>query len=156
MRTPEYQEWLARNPPSMSITEIKGVNNQATLEDAPYLKQIQQRVKDLDARFGLESVDNLGGIGMTQFSKNPMELLNMGVGFNSRKPLTEKFGSEQAGLAAVRDEVIKLNNGSQYTAGNLDDVAALVRQATSNVLAPQQRATGGMIERQSTDTRKYL
>jgi hypothetical protein len=32
---------------------------------------------------------------------------------------------------------------------------ALIQEALDR-LAPQQRATGGMIERQSTDSRKYL
>jgi hypothetical protein len=140
-----------------SIVDIKEKGNTSNFETSPALPAIQEYVQSLDNLYGgIDYILDVDKLGLTKLSQNPMDLLTMGVGFNSRKPLTEKFGSEQAGLAAVRDEVMRLNNGSQYTAGNLDDVAALVRQATSNVLAPQQRATGGMIERQSTDSRKYL
>ena len=140
-----------------SIVDIKEKGNTRNFETNPALPAIQEYVQSLDNLFGgIDYILDVDKLGLSKMSKNPMDLLNMGVGFNSRKPLAEKFGSEQAGLAAVRDELMRLNNGSQYTAGNLDDVAALVRQATSNVLAPQQRATGGMIERQSTDNRKYL
>ena len=140
-----------------SIVDIKEKGNTSNFKTNPALPAIQEYVQSLDNLFGgIDYILDVDKLGLSKMSKNPMDLLNMGVGFNSRKPLAEKFGSEQAGLAAVRDELIKLNNGSQYTAGNLDDVAALVRQATSNVLAPQQRANGGMIERQSTDNRRYL
>jgi hypothetical protein len=155
-RTPEFQQWKASNPDSLSITEIKGTNNQTDLTGAPYLKQIQQRIKDLDSANELQSVDNLEGIGMTMLPFNSNEMLTAGVGFADRAPLTKKFGLEMAGLQAVRTEALRLNNWSQYLVGNEDDVVSLVRQATRNVLTPQQRANGGMIERQSTDSRKYL
>jgi hypothetical protein len=154
--TPEFQQWRARNPDSLSITEIKGVNNEADLKNAPYVKQIQERVKELDSANELQSVDNLEGIGMTMLPINSNELLTVGVGIADRAPLTKKFGLEMAGLQAVRTEALRLNNWSQYLVGNEDDVVSLVRQATRNVLTPQQRANGGMIERQSTDSRKYL
>jgi hypothetical protein len=155
MRTPEYREWLARNPPSMSITEIKGVNNQADLLGSPYLKQVQDRIKDLDGKFNLQSVDNLDGIGMRELPSDPYGLLNMGLDFRERNELSKLFG-EKNGLGMVRDEVLKMNKGSRFLSGDEDEVANLIRDAANNVLKPQQRATGGMIERQSTDSRKYL
>jgi hypothetical protein len=155
-RTPEFKQFKAKNPDSFSITEIKGTNNRTDLTDAPYLKQIQKQIKDLDSQLNLQDVSDLDSIGMKQLPKEPMELLTMGVGYGVRLPLEKAFGSERAGLDAVRSEAIRLNNGSQYTTGNEDDVADLLRRALGNVLTPQQRATGGMIERQSTDTRKYL
>jgi hypothetical protein len=155
-RTPEFQQWRTMNPDSFSITEIKGVNNQAYLRDAPYLKQIQQQIKDLDSRFNLQSVENLDGIGMSTIPKN-QGLFNPTISLAIRLPLEKTFGSEAAGLAAVRNEAIRLNNGSQYTINNEDDIADLLNRALGNVLTPpQQRATGGMIERQSTDNRRYL
>lgn len=154
-RTPEFQQWKARNPDGLSITEIKGTNNQTDLTGAPYLKQIQQRIKELDAANELESVDNLDGIGMTMLPFSSDGLLTAGLSFPDRALLTKKFGLEMAGLQAVRTEALRLNKWSQYLVGNEDDLASLINQAARNVLAPQQRATGGMVERRA-DTRKYL
>lgn len=165
MRTPEYQEWLAKNPPSMSITEIKGVNNQANLEDSPYLKQIQQRIKSLDAQFGLQSVDNLDGINMTQMPLSKPPSFNL-----------PSYDPTKLDFSKIREEAVRLNEGSQYVVGGNDKplkkstnsmllggdpfgpskTEVLFNQAIENLLKPQQRATGGMIERQSTDTRRYL
>jgi uncharacterized protein YlzI (FlbEa/FlbD family) len=69
--------------------------------------------------------------------------------------LAQAFGTEKEGLQVVRDEAVKLNNGSKYIVGNEDDVSELLHQAVRNVL-PQQKAHGGMIERQPTDNRRYL
>ena len=94
---------------------------------------------------------------MSTIPTNPMELFNPTIGAALKFPLEKAFGSEAAGLAAVRNEAIRLNNGSQYTINNEDDVADLLNRALGNVLTPpQQRAKGGMIERQSTDNRRYL
>jgi hypothetical protein len=157
MSTPEFKQYKAMNPDSFSITEIKGVNNQADLTNAPYLRQVQEQIKNLDSQLKLGDVENLDGIGMSKISENPMELFNPTIGAALKFPLEKAFGSEAAGLAAVRDEAIKLNNGSQYVIDNKDDVAGLLNRALGNVLTPpQQRAKGGMIERQSTDNRRYL
>jgi hypothetical protein len=165
MGTPEYQQWLAKNPPSMSITEIKGVNNQASLEDTPYIKQIQQRVKDLDFRFGLQSVDNLEGINMTRLPETM-----------PASPDLIPFDPARIDFSKIREEAIRLNDGSQYVIGGNDktlkkgsnsmllgqnpfgptNTEVLFNRAIQNLLNPQQRATGGMIERQSTDNRRYL
>lgn len=146
MGTPEYQEWAAVNPPGISITEIKGVNNQADLLGSTYLKQIQDRIKDLDGRFNLQSVDNLDGIGMRELPSDPYQLLNMGLDFRERNELSKLFG-EKNGLGMVRDEILKMNKNSRFLSGNEDEVANLIRDAANNVLKPQQRAFGGMIER---------
>ena len=130
------------------ISEIKEKGDTTDFLNNPALPAIQEYVQELDNVYGgLRFVSDLKALGMKQLPKNPMELFTMGAAFKDRAPLAEKFGTEQAGMAAVRDEVIKLNNGSQYTTGNEDSVAELVRQATRNVLTPQQRAFGGMIER---------
>jgi len=156
MSTPEFQQFKAMNPATFEITEIKGTNNRTDFENAPYLKQIQQQIKNLDSQFNLQDVENLDKIGMTQLPKNPMELFNSTIGAALKFPLEKAFGSEAAGLAAVRDEAIRLNNGSQYMIDNKDDVADLLNRALGNVLTPPQRAKGGMVERQSTDNRRYM
>lgn len=147
-----------------TLYEIKEAGNTRDFANNPNLPAIQEYVQRLDKTYGgLAFVDQLSNLGMTQLPKNQgiaAELLNPTqkfAGFSAmRRPLEKTFGSEAAGLAAVRDEAIRLNNGSQYTINNKDDVADLLRRALGNVLTPQQRATGGMIERQSTDTQKYL
>jgi hypothetical protein len=143
--------------PKVAITEIKTVGNTTNFADSPALPAIQQYVQALDKQYGgIQFVDQLKGLGMKQLPKNPMRLLELFDGFRARSQLAKAFGSEQEGFKLVRDELIKINNGSQYTTGNEDDVAGLIDQAVRNVLNPQQRATGGMIERQSTDNRRYL
>jgi hypothetical protein len=143
--------------PKVAITEIKTVGNGTDFANSPALPAIQQYVQSLDKQYGgIQFVDQLKGLGMKQLPKNPMRLLELFDGFRARSQLAKAFGSEQEGFKLVRDELIKINNGSQYTTGNEDDVAGLIDQAVSNVLSPRQRANGGMIERQSTDSRKYL
>jgi hypothetical protein len=139
------------------ISEVKERGDTTDFLNNPALPAIQEYVQELDNVYGgLRFVSDLKALGMKQLPKNPMELLNLFDGFRARSQLAKAFGSEQEGFKLVRDELIKLNNGSQYTTGNEDAVAGLIDQAVKNVLNPRQRANGGMIERQSTDSRKYL
>lgn len=166
--TPEYQAWSKINPDGMAITEVKGINNEVDLVNEPYIKQIQDRVKQLDAQFDLKSVDNLDGIGLTEISRDsPYDMLNhfslptmtrnsYGDSVGTRMLLKDKFGSEKEGLQAILDEALKLNGGSKYFSGNQDEISDLFHKATGNILGPTQRATGGLIERRLDDSRKYL
>jgi hypothetical protein len=140
-----------------SIVDIKEKGNTNRFETNEALPAIQEYVQSLDNAYGgIDYILDVDKLGMKQLPKNPMELLNLFDGFRTRSQLAKAFGSEQEGFKLVRDELIKLNNGSQYTTGNEDAVAGLIDQAVKNVLNPRQRANGGMIERQSTDSRKYL
>lgn len=166
--TPEYQDWARSNPNQMAITEIKGVDNEIDLSNTPYLKQVQDRVKQLDAQFDLASVDNLEGIGLTEIPRDsPYDMLKhfnlpvttrspYGDPVGTRRLLKDKFGSEKDGLQAILDEAIKMNGGSKYFSGNEDEISDLFHRATGNILGPEGRATGGMIERRTDDSRKYL
>lgn len=157
--TPEYDYWARNNVDQMSITEIKGVNNQSDIVGAPYVKQVQNEVKDLDSRFDLKDVDNLEGIGMVKVS-NVYDLSLLGSNEKSfvmvRSLLKNKFGSEEAGLQALLNEAFRLNGGSKYFSVIDDDASNLFYKATGNLLGTEGRANGGMIERQSTDNRRYL
>ena len=144
--TPEYREWAAINPPRTEITEIKGVNNETDLTGAPYLKQIQQRIKDLDSRGDLQNVDNLDGIGMT----------DLAASLWGHPAIADRPGIGRSGMQAISEEMSRLNGGSRFIENDKTAIDSIIKQATDNVLGPQQRATGGMIERQSTDSRKYL
>jgi len=122
-----------------SITEIKTAGNTREFEDYSGLPAIQEYVQHLDKTYGgIRYVDQLGKLGMQKLVK--------GV----RDPQLFDVQLE------ISNETIRLNNGSQYI--NKDDFDKLNRQAYKNVFDAyaQQRAKGGMIERQSTDNRRYL
>ena len=146
MRTPEYQEWKARNPAQVSITELKGINNRVDLKGEPYLKQVQERVKQLDSQLNLVGVDNLEGVGMTDLTSK----LWGHPAIAERPPLGRK------GMQAVQQEMFRLNGGSRFIENDKDAIDSLIRQAADNILGPEGRATGGLIERRSDDSRKYL
>lgn len=144
-RTPEFRQWQSMNPDGLSITEIKGVNNQTDLTDAPYLKQVQQRVKDLDSMNGLQSVENLDGINMTDLTSR----LYGHPSIANRPRVTKED------MKSILDEAARLNGGSRYIENEKNKIDPLFQQAADNILGPEKRATGGMVERRSDD-RKYL
>ena len=143
--TPEFRQWQANNPATVSITEIKGVNNQTDLTGSPYVKQIQQRVKDLDSRFDLHQVENLDGIGMTDLTSR----------FSGHPALADRSGITRDTMRALNQEAARLNGGSRFVENDKAVIDSLIEQAADNILGPQKRATGGMIERR-VDDRKYL
>lgn len=157
-----------------SILEIKEKGNTADFANNPALPAIQEYVKFLDKSYGgLDYVDNLKGLRMTQLPEYPMQLLDL---FNptvkQRRMLENKYGSEENGFRAVRDKAVDLNNGSRFMTGNEDKVANTLEQAMESLIGPKEnlarqiqmnlfglpkeKATGGMIERQPTDNRRYL
>jgi hypothetical protein len=140
-----------------SIVDIKERHDTSNFKTNPALPAIQEYVQSLDNVYGgIDYILDVDKLGMKKLPKEPMELLTLFDGSRVRSQLAKAFGSEKEGFELVRDELIKLNNGSQYTTGNEDAVAGLINQAVQNVLNPRQRANGGMIERQSTDNRRYL
>jgi hypothetical protein len=176
---PVAQFSVADNGPSydtnrFSITEIKEKGNTADFANNPALPAIQQYIQHLDKTYGgLDYVDNLKGLRMTQLPEYPMRLLEL---FNptvqQRRMLENKYGSEENGFRAVRDKAVDLNNGSRFMTGNEDAVANSLEQAMQLLVGPKEtlarriqmnlfglpkeKATGGMIERQPTDNRRYL
>jgi hypothetical protein len=86
--------------------------------------------------------------------------------------LENKYGSEENGFRAVRDKAVDLNNGSRFMTGSEDAVANSLEQAMQLLVGPKEtlarriqmnlfglpkeKATGGMIERQPNDNRRYL
>ena len=176
---PVAQFSVADNGPSydtnrFSITEIKEKGNTADFANNPALPAIQQYIQHLDKTYGgLDYVDNLKGLRMTQLPEYPMRLLEL---FNptvqQRRMLENKYGSEENGFRAVRDKAVDLNNGSRFMTGSEDAVANSLEQAMQLLVGPKEtlarriqmnlfglpkeKATGGMIERQPTDNRRYL
>jgi len=157
-----------------SITEVKEKGNTKDFANNPALPAIQQYVQYLDKTYGgLDYVDDLKGLRMTQLPEYPMQLLDL---FNptvqQRRMLENKYGSEENGFRAVRDKAVDLNNGSRFMTGNEDAVANSLEQAMQLLVGPKEtlarriqmnlfglpkeKALGGMIERQPNDNRRYL
>ena len=157
-----------------SITEVKEKGNTVDFANNPALPAIQEYIQYLDKTYGgLDYVDNLKGLRMTALPEYPMQLLDL---FNptvkQRRMLENKYGSEENGFRAVRDKAVDLNNGSRFMTGNEDKVANTLEQAMESLIGPKEnlarqiqmnlfglpkeKATGGMIERQPTDNRRYL
>jgi hypothetical protein len=146
---PEYQEFVKNNQDVKRITEIKGQFNNSDLRNSPYLKQVQDFVK----RQGpdLLSVDNLDGINMVDARVELAKSL-------STPEYMKKFN------AGYIDKLRELNGGSYYVdAGELPSLLKKADEYTPPNAARaiqmnlfQTKATGGMIERQPTDNRRYL
>ncbi len=159
-----------------SILEIKEKGNTADFANNPALPAIQEYIQHLDKTYGgLDYVDNLKGLRMTQLPEYPNQVLNFfDPSFTQKMDLGQKFGNVENGLRAVRDKAVDLNNGSRFIAGTDTDMGKMLQEAT-NLLVPTKRpmtleeikaniqkrinpskATGGMIERQADDNRRYL
>jgi hypothetical protein len=157
-----------------SITEVKEKGNTKDFANNPALPAIQEYIQYLDKTYGgLDYVDDLKGLRMTQLPEYPMQLLDL---FNptvqQRRMLENKYGSEENGFRAVRDKAVDLNNGSRFMTGNEDAVANSLEQAMQLLVGPKEtlarriqmnlfglpkeKATGGMIERQPNDNRRYM
>ena len=159
-----------------SISEIKEKGNTADFANNPALPAIQEYVQFLDKSYGgLDYVDNLKGLRMTQLPEYPNQVLNFfDPSFTQKMDLGQKFGNVENGLRAVRDKAVDLNNGSRFVVGTDTDMGKKLQEAT-NLLVPTKqpmtaeeikamiqkrinpsKATGGMIERHPDDNRRYL
>ena len=161
-RLPPTKRQLETDPSAgdrFSITEMLGKDNSDDFMSNPALPAIQQYIKSLDRQHDLAFVTNLNKIGMKEMSaadfvKGSREL---SVRRDRYRPgmTPDEYGKAAApDLMDLEATVRDLNNGSKYLTKD-QDPQGLIQQALE-ILAPQQRATGGMIERQSTDNRRYL
>jgi hypothetical protein len=99
-----------------SIVDIKEKGDTSNFETNTALPAIQEYVQSLDNLYGgIDYILDVDKLGLTKLPKNPMELLTLFDGSRARSQLAKAFGSEQEGFELVRNELIKLNNGSQYT-----------------------------------------
>ena len=165
-----------------NIVDIAGKNNSYDFANNPALPVIQEHVKELDYIYGgLEDIAYLKQLGMMRIprdSQQPAGVIEFGVSANMRHVenllssttdakthdqllkhmtlLKTLYGDKAEGLRRVVDEAVKLNEKSSLLVGNEDTMSKLLQQALQNVITPQKRATGGFMERQSNDNRKYL
>jgi hypothetical protein len=145
---PEYLDFVKQNQ-GKSITEIKGQFNNSDLRDSPYLKQVQDFVK----RQGpdLQSVSNLDGIDMLDMRNELPSMRQYGKGNYSQGLLEKLLQVNGNSYYAGKDEFPDLIKKAYELPNNA------ARQIQMNMFQPPtQRATGGMIERQPTDNRRYL
>lgn len=146
---PQYDEYIKNAPPRLSITEIKARGNKADVVNtvsSTDLKKIQDQVKDLDARFDLQYVQNLKGIGMTDLTSHVRDTI-LGLDVTLSK----------ATATAILKEAARLNGGSSYIKKDPQEINRIIMQAYWNIKQPPvNRAKGGMVERQSNDNRAYL
>jgi hypothetical protein len=139
--TPEFQTWERTQGNPERITEIKGQFNKAQLAKDPnlnkYLKEVQDFVKSKD--WG--AVANLDGINMIDLD-DYIPTLSRGLNPEQRNQL--------------RAFMMDLNNGSRYA--DKYEGENILREASMRAfrpLSPPGRATGGMVERQ-TSTARYM
>jgi len=112
LSSPEFQQWARSQPANVSITEIKGFNNETKLQKEPYVGKVQQFVKDLDRQYDLENaVDNLDGIGLTAATAFISHILR-----SNSLPISLDLAQ------AVRNEVRRLNGGSSFVEIDMDKV----------------------------------
>lgn len=146
---PEYLDFVKRNENSKNITEIKGQFNNSDLRNSPYLKQVQDFVK----RQGpdLQSVYNLDGIDMLDMRVELPSMRQYGKGNYSQGLLEKLLQVNGNSYFAGKDEFPDLIKKAYELPNNA------ARQIQMNMFQPPtQRATGGMIERQPNDNRRYL
>ena len=146
---PEYIDFVKQNQNVKNITEIKGQFNNADLRDSPYLKQVQDFVK----RQGpdLQSVYNLDGIDMLDMRVELPSMRQYGKGNYSQGLLEKLLQVNGNSYFAGKDEFPDLIKKAYELPNNA------ARQIQMNMFQlPTERASGGMIERQPTDNRRYL
>lgn len=153
---------LAKDPGAkvrFSVTELKGKGNSTDFENNPALPAIQQHIRNLDRQYDLRYVADLKSLGMKELDPGDLvtgagKLSTLRNRFRPGITAEEYEAAARPDLADLQAAIRELNDGSKYVTKDRD-TKALVEEALK-LLAPQQRATGGMIERQSTDNRRYL
>ena len=157
--------------PKVFITESKTKGNTIDFEDVldrDELRAVQEYVQKLDSAYGgLGYVDKLDRLNMEQLPFSRPATFNL-IPYD---PVKINFSN-------IRKEAIRLNNNSQYLINGKDRTAKegklrfdrdlfgpttktedLLNKAITNLKIspdPLQRAKGGMVERQSTDNRRYM
>ena len=166
--TPDYQEWLRLNPPGYRITEIKGFNNDPDLTRSPHLPAVQNYIKQLDKEGNLQGVSNLKGINM--MDRDGLDIYNAlveryaALPQGAYMPLLEKVQALASNnsykgvfatlLEQARGIINQKNGGSRYIVR--EDGPRLLKETLDEIFSPFEKANGGMVERRTDDSRKYL
>jgi hypothetical protein len=141
-----------------SITDLLGKNNSKDFSKNPALPAIQEYVKSLDNKYGLIGVANLKEIKMKEMDavdlvRGAAELSQIRQRYKPGITQEQYEAASAPDLADLTAKVRELNGGSRFFTSD-QDTKDLVQQALK-ILAPQQRATGGMVERQ-VSTARYI
>jgi len=136
--------------PEYSITDIKEKDNKEDFLTNRALPAIQEQVKLLENQYGgFKGIHALDKLGMVEIPKSTPKWLADSVPLGQALDLKSFFKD-------VREEAVRLNNGSQYVVGEKKDATSLVQQAYENIFGPLGGfAKGGMVERQ-TSTARYI
>jgi hypothetical protein len=135
--------------PTYSITDIKEKGDTENFLTNPALPAIQEQIKLLENQYGgFRGIHALDKLGMTEIPKSSPVWLSKYLPLSQALDLTNTFRE-------IRKEAIRLNDGSQYVIGKQSDTNNLLEEAVENLFGPQQRATGGMVERQPS-TARYI
>ena len=135
--------------PTYSITDVKEKGDTENFLTNPALPAIQEQIKLLEKQYGgFRGIHALDKLGMTEIPKSSPVWLSKYLPLSQALDLTKSFKE-------IRNEAIRLNDGSQYVIGKQSDTNNLLEQATESLFGPQHRATGGMVERQPS-TAKYI
>ena len=161
-RLPPTKRQLEADPSAddrFSITELLGKDNSKDFSKNPALPAIQQYIKLLDRRHDLRFMTNLNEIGMKELSiedtmRGAKELSDRRQRYKPGVDPGEYLAASERDFNDFKTAIQGVNGGSKYLTKD-QDVDLLIQQALER-LVPQQRATGGMIERQSTDNRRYM
>jgi hypothetical protein len=145
LSSPEFQQWARSQPANISITEIKGFNNETKLQKEPYVGKVQQFVKDMDRQYGLISIDNLKGIGLKQVGQSEVERI---LRNRSLPTVVNEKSLLRHGLQAMLSpanrrldigtvtELKNLNGGTLLVEDDPVKIESLVLQAYENVRKP--------------------
>ena len=141
-----------------SITDLLGKDNSSDFSKNPALPAIQQYVKSLDNKYGLIGVANLKEIKMKEMDavdliRGATELSQIRQRYKPGITQEQYEAASAPDLADLTAKVRELNGGSRFFTSD-QDTKDLVQQALK-LLTPQQRATGGMVERQ-VSTARYI
>ena len=161
-RLPPTKRQLEADPSAddrFSITELLGKDNSKDFSKNSALPAIQQYIKLLDRRHDLRFMTNLNEIGMKELSiedtmRGAKELSDRRQRYKPGVDPGEYLAASERDFNDFKTAIQGVNGGSKYLTKD-QDVDLLIQQALER-LVPQQRATGGMIERQSTDNRRYM
>jgi len=138
--------------PTYSITDVKEKGDTENFLTNPALPAIQEQIKLLEKQYGgFRGIHALDKLGMAEIPKSTPEWLAK----SKSLPLAQALDLKNF-FKGVRQEALRLNNGSQYVIGEKKDATALVQQAYENLFGPLDGyANGGMVERQPS-TARYI
>jgi len=158
VNTPEFKEYIRMYPSKVSISEIKSVGNREELRDNPAISDIQKYIQYIDADFNLDGIVGLNYTGLTELAPQLVMSGANKLASDRMFKMTKEgsslgdysdFSTMRATAAQdLRRKIIQDNAGSKYFTTDEDGIRKIIQDAIGDLGgdAPQQRATGGMVQ----------